>query len=73
MATPVPTSRPASSRTRAKKSKNLPIIWKIFENTHEAIIDEETFARVQDVTIIYNYIGILPANSLYNIMNVKAA
>ena len=58
---------------KSKKIEKPPNQWKIFENTHEAIIDEETFARVQDVTIIYNYIGILPANSLYNIMNVKAA
>ena len=29
--------------------------------------------RVQDVTISYNYIGILPANLLYDIMNGKAA
>lgn len=29
--------------------------------------------RVQDVTISYNYIGILPANLLYDVMNGKAA
>ena len=27
----------------------------------------------QDVTISYNYIGILPANLLYDVMNGKAA
>ena len=29
-----------------KKLENPPDQWKIFENTHEAVIDEETFARV---------------------------
>ena len=29
--------------------------------------------RVQDVTISYNYIGILPVNLLYDVMNGKAA
>lgn len=28
---------------------------------------------MQDVTISYNYIGILPANLLYDVMNGKAA
>lgn len=32
-----------------KKIENPPDQWKIFENTHEAIIDEETFARVQEL------------------------
>ncbi len=32
-----------------KKLENPPDQWKIFENTHEAIIDEETFARVQEL------------------------
>ncbi len=32
-----------------KKLENPPEQWKIFENTHEAIIDEETFARVQEL------------------------
>ena len=29
--------------------------------------------RAQDVTTGYNYIGILPANLLYDVMNGKAA
>ena len=29
--------------------------------------------RIQDVDISYNYIGILPANLLYDVMNGKAA
>lgn len=32
-----------------KKLENPPDQWKIFENTHEAIIDEEIFARVQEL------------------------
>ena len=32
-----------------KKLENPPDQWKIFENTHEAIIDEETFTRVQEL------------------------
>lgn len=32
-----------------KKLENPPDKWKIFENTHEAIIDEDTFARVQEL------------------------
>ena len=32
-----------------KKLENSPDQWKIFENTHEAIIDEDTFARVQEL------------------------
>ena len=32
-----------------KKVLNPPEMWKIFENTHEAIIDEETFNRVQEL------------------------
>ena len=35
--------------------------------------DKSSGHRVQDVTISYNYIGILPANLLYNVMNGKAA
>lgn len=32
-----------------KKVLNPPEMWQIFENTHEAIIDEETFNRVQEL------------------------
>lgn len=32
-----------------KKLENPPDQWKIFGNTHEAIIDEDTFARVQEL------------------------
>ena len=32
-----------------KKLENPPDQWKIFENTHEAIIDEDSFARVQEL------------------------
>ena len=32
-----------------KELENLPDQWKIFENTHEAIIDEDSFARVQEL------------------------
>ena len=32
-----------------KKIENPPELWKIFENTHEAIIDAETFERVQEL------------------------
>ena len=32
-----------------KKIENPPERWKIFENTHEAIIDAETFERVQEL------------------------
>lgn len=32
-----------------KKIENPPEAWKIFENTHEAIIDAETFERVQEL------------------------
>ena len=35
--------------------------------------DKSSGHRVQDVTISYNYIGILPANLLYEVMNGKAA
>ena len=35
--------------------------------------DRSSGHRVQDVTISYNYIGILPANLLYDVMNGKAA
>lgn len=35
--------------------------------------DKSGGQRVQDVTINYNYIGILHANLLYDIMNGKAA
>ena len=35
--------------------------------------DKSSGYRVQDVTISYNYIGILPANLLYDVMNGKAA
>ena len=34
-----------------------PSEWQIFEGTHEAIIDKETFAIVQRIQIIYNVIG----------------
>ena len=37
-------TRKQSYRSK-KKFENPPDQWKIFENTHEAIIDEETFAR----------------------------
>ena len=33
----------------SKTIKNSPDMWHVFENTHEAIIDEETFIRVQDL------------------------
>ena len=32
-----------------KKIANPPEMWKIFRNTHEAIIDEDTFERVQEL------------------------
>lgn len=35
--------------------------------------DKSSGHRVQDVTISYNYIGILPANLLYDVVNGKAA
>ena len=35
--------------------------------------DKSSGHQVQDVTISYNYIGILPANLLYDVMNGKAA
>ena len=35
--------------------------------------DKSSGHRVQDVEISYNYIGILPANLLYDVMNGKAA
>lgn len=35
--------------------------------------DKSSGQLVQDVTISYNYIGILPTNLLYDIMNGKAA
>ena len=35
--------------------------------------DKSNGHRVQDVTISYNYIGILPANLLYDVMNGKGA
>lgn len=35
--------------------------------------DKSSGHRVQAVTISYNYIGILPANLLYDVMNGKAA
>ena len=35
--------------------------------------DKSSGHRVQDVTISYNYIGILPANLLYDVMNGKGA
>lgn len=35
--------------------------------------DKSSGHRAQDVDISYNYIGILPANLLYDIMNRKAA
>jgi len=35
--------------------------------------DKSSGHRVQDVTISYNYIGILPTNLLYDVMNGKAA
>ena len=41
-------TRKQSYRSK-KKLENPPDQWKIFENTHEAIIDEETFARVQEL------------------------
>ena len=41
-------TRKQSYRSK-KKLENSPDQWKIFENTHEAIIDEETFARVQEL------------------------
>lgn len=33
----------------SKTVKNSPDMWQIFENTHEAIVDEETFNRVQEL------------------------
>lgn len=41
-------TRKQSYRSK-KKLENPQDQWKIFENTHEAIIDEETFARVQEL------------------------
>jgi len=41
-------TRRQSYKTK-KKLDNPPEVWKIFENTHEAIIDEDTFARVQEL------------------------
>jgi len=41
-------TRRQSYKTK-KKLENPREEWKIFENTHEAIIDEETFARVQEL------------------------
>jgi len=35
--------------------------------------DTSSGQRIQDVDISYNYIGILPANLLYDIINGKAA
>lgn len=47
-------------RKSYKQKKTLrkdPSEWQIFEGTHEAIIDKETFAIVQRIQIIYNAIG----------------
>ncbi len=33
----------------SKTVKNSPDMWQVFENTHEAIVDEETFNRVQEL------------------------
>lgn len=33
----------------SKTIKNSPDMWQVFENTHEAIVDEETFNRVQEL------------------------
>ena len=41
-------TRRQSYKTK-KKLDNPPEVWKIFENTHEAIIDKETFERVQEL------------------------
>ena len=35
--------------------------------------DTSSGQRIRDVDISYNYIGILPANLLYDVMNGKAA
>ena len=47
-------------RKSYKQKKTLrkdPSEWQIFEGTHEAIIDKETFAIVQRIQITYNAIG----------------
>jgi len=41
-------TRRQSYKTK-KKLDNPPELWKVFENTHEAIIDKETFERVQEL------------------------
>lgn len=41
-------TRKQSYRSK-KKIENPPEVWRIFENTHEAVIDIETFERVQEL------------------------
>lgn len=42
-------SEPTGSPISAKKIENPQSEWKIFENTHDAIVNEETFRRVQEL------------------------
>lgn len=51
---------------------NLPEQWNIFRNTHEAIMDEDTFQWTQDVNIDLACIDFLPQAILPEIINYTA-
>ena len=71
----------AKKRTLQKSENRLAELDRLFKRIYEDMVnavyvhapDKSNGHRVQDVTISYNYIGILPANLLYDVMNGKAA
>ena len=71
----------AKKRTLQKAENRLAELDRLFKRIYEDMVnavhvhapDKSSGHRVQDVTISYNYIGILPANLLYDVMNGKAA
>ena len=71
----------AKKRTLQKSENRLAELDRLFKRIYEDMVnavyvhvpDKSSGHRVQDVTISYNYIGILPANLLYDIINGKAA
>ncbi len=71
----------AKKRTLQKSENRLAELDRLFKRIYEDMVnavyvhapDKSNGHRVQDATISYNYIGILPANLLYDVMNGKAA
>ena len=50
--------------------ENPPEQWKIFRNTHEAIVDEDTFQRVQE-PVSYTHLDVYKRQSLLLLEQIR--